>query len=155
MSVTTEGTNATLAVTAEEYRAHLADTSCAFEFRAFASAGSEFWAQCVQVVLVAPELEVTGPTDGIGAGPQEYVVKFTNPCAFGLGKAELQTTTRRGVTVSIQSGQGQDVGPGATVDFVLSLSRSEALAGKTAVLGLELDTDVLTDLPGELALSFA
>ena len=75
---------------------------------------------------------------------------------YDLGAAVLTTSATRGVTVDVDVGNGQPVASGATVEFRLAVTRAAAsLAGKRAVISLELDTDVLTDVPGEIELRFA
>jgi len=156
---TADGASATLTVTPEEYRDYLADTSCAFEFRCFATheqnGEEKHCAQVVQTVLAVPELAVRGATAGVGKGPTEYTVAFTNPLPYDLGAADLSTSATRGVTVEVSAGNGQLVEAGATAELKLSVSRSDALAGKRAVITLELDTAVLTDISGEIEIEFA
>ena len=95
------------------------------------------------------------PTTDTPAGPSEFLVSFVNPLPYELGPARLGVSATRGVTVEVLLGGGQQVAAGATAEFRLAVSRSAKLAGKRAVVSLELDTDVLTDIPGEIEIAFA
>ena len=148
-----EGASATLRLSPEEYRPHLADTSCVFDFRCFATVGDTHWVQVVQTVLAVPELEVRPAASLTSTGPNEYEISFKNPLPFALGAATLGLSATRGVKAELLAGNGQQVAEGAPVTFRLAVTRTDATV-RRAVVALDLDTDVLTDIPGEIELQF-
>ncbi len=149
------GATLSLNVTADEYKATLADTSCAFECRAFATSGEQHFAEVVPVDLAVPEFVVSSDFE-IAGGARQVIVSWTNPCAFSLGLAQLSAAATRGVEVEITAGGGQEIAAHATATFDIVLRRAKKVAGtKQTKVVLELDTEVLKDVSGSLIVEVA
>jgi len=146
---TSSGETATLTLSADQYRAVLGDTACAFECRAFAAAGEQHFAAVLQRDLAVPELELLRGDSGGATGVHTLTVGFSNPCAFDLGAASLTASATRGVRVVVSKGDGQLVPANATVEFELTITPTRSReAAYAAIVALELDTEVLADVPG-------
>ena len=76
-------------------------------------------------------------------------------CAFPLGRAELLLSATHGVRASVVSGNGQRIEANASVAFEVAVARDAGMAGQEALLAMDLDSEVLTDVPGAVKLRFA
>lgn len=149
---------AALAVSAEQYRDALDDTSFCFTFYVYARVSDgiatvQRFAQSVPVFLAPPELVVDVPSEVSGESA-EFRVAFTNPLGYALGAATLTLAAPFGLELSVTSGQGQLVDAAATVSFLVAAVRAPQLAGRRVLISMELDTQVLADVSGEATLAF-
>ena len=154
---------ARLMVPVEAYKDHLADTSFCFEMRAYARVDGKgpdgaplAWAEVTQVYLAAPELQVPVRVESAGA-LSKFIASFTNPLPFALGTAELSFSAPRGLTASVERGNGQQIGAHETAEFAVTIQHDGAtpIRGPSSLISLELDTPVLTDVPASTLMEWA